>query len=42
MFTHNRSFNCQKAQKEIGFTPEVPWRDGVRRTLAWYQEKGLL
>ena len=42
MFTHNRSFNCEKARKELGFTPEVPWRDGVRRTLAWYREKGLL
>lgn len=30
-----------KARRELGFTP-TPFREGVQRTLAWYQETGIL
>ncbi len=33
--------SSEKARGELGFTP-TPFREGVRRTLAWYQEMGLL
>jgi nucleoside-diphosphate-sugar epimerase len=42
MFTHHRSFNCQKAERDLGYVPEVPWKEGVRLTIDWYREKGLI
>jgi CDP-paratose 2-epimerase len=29
--------NCQKAKELMGWTPSVPWKEGVRRTLDWVQ-----
>ncbi len=33
--------SAEKARRELGFDP-TPLEEGVRRTLAWYQEMGLL
>ncbi|HID90033.1 MAG TPA: NAD-dependent epimerase/dehydratase family protein [Anaerolineae bacterium] len=33
--------SAEKAQRELGFEP-TPLEEGVRRTLVWYQEMGLL
>ncbi len=33
--------SSEKARRELGFEP-LPFREGVRRTLAWYREQGLL
>jgi nucleoside-diphosphate-sugar epimerase len=41
-FTENRAFTFAKAQQELGYAPEVSLDEGIRRTVAWYREKGLL
>ncbi len=41
-FTENRAFTWQKARTEIGFLPKTDFREGVRRTIRWYQGKGYL
>jgi len=41
-FSENRAFTWQKAQAEVGFTPQVDLRQGVKRTVRWYSEKGYL
>jgi dihydroflavonol-4-reductase len=41
-FTENRAFDCAKAQKELGNAAEIELAEGIRRTVAWYREKGLL
>jgi len=37
-------FVCEssRTQKELGWKPEVPLREGVRRAVAWYRESGWL
>lgn len=30
--------DISKATGELGFTPEVSWKDGVRQTIKWYRE----
>ena len=39
--TLDRVFNTSKA-KEIGYNPKVGFREGIKRSVAWYKEKGLL
>jgi len=41
-FTKSRAFRIDRARRELGFVPAVALRDGVRRTLAWYKERGWL
>ena len=41
-FTHPRSFDISKAQRVLGYRPRVALEEGVRRTLAWYREKGYV
>jgi nucleoside-diphosphate-sugar epimerase len=41
-FTKSRAFDITRAQREIGFDPQVSLRKGVRRTLAWYTDHGWL
>ena len=41
-FTQNRAFTWQKAKNEIGFSPQVDFREGVRKTLSWYQQNEYL
>ncbi len=41
-FTKSRAFDITRARTEIGYTPQVGLRDGIRRTLAWYKERGWL
>jgi dihydroflavonol-4-reductase len=41
-FTKSRSFDTARARAEIGYEPKVGAREGIRRTLAWYREQGLL
>lgn len=41
-FTKSRAFDITRARRELGFSPKVPLREGVRRTLAWYRENGWL
>lgn len=41
-FTKSRAFDISKAESELGFKPLVGLKEGIRRTLAWYQESGKL
>jgi len=39
-FTNNRWFDISRARAELGFTPRVPLREGIRRTLDSYRGLG--
>jgi nucleoside-diphosphate-sugar epimerase len=41
-FTKSRAFDISRARAEVGYDPQVTLRDGIRRTLAWYKERGWL
>jgi len=41
-FHHNRAFSIEKARRVLGFQQSVPLREGLRRTISWYREKGWL
>jgi nucleoside-diphosphate-sugar epimerase len=41
-FTKSRAFDISRARTEIGYTPRVALRDGIRRTLDWYRRQGWL
>ncbi len=30
--------SVERAERLLGYRPEVPWREGLRRTVAWYRE----
>ena len=35
-------YSSNKIQKELGFSPTVGWREGLRRTIAWYKKNSFL
>ena len=41
-FTKSRAFDISRARAELGYAPRVTLREGVRRSLEWYQLKGWL
>jgi dihydroflavonol-4-reductase len=41
-YTKSRAFDTTRARAELGFAPQVDLEEGIRRTAAWYREKGLL
>jgi nucleoside-diphosphate-sugar epimerase len=41
-FTKSRAFDITRARTELGYTPKISLRDGVRTTLAWYREAGWI
>jgi nucleoside-diphosphate-sugar epimerase len=41
-FTKSRAFDISRARTELGYAPQVGLRDGIRRTLTWYKERGWL
>lgn len=41
-FTKSRAFDITRARQEIGYAPQVGLGEGIRRTLAWYRERGWL
>jgi nucleoside-diphosphate-sugar epimerase len=41
-FTANRWFDISRARNELGFTPRVRLRDGIRRTLDSYRQLGWI
>ncbi|MDX1763014.1 MAG: NAD-dependent epimerase/dehydratase family protein [bacterium] len=41
-FQNNRAFSVAKAKEILGFQPRISLREGIRRTIAWYQEQGWL
>lgn len=40
--TTGRRFSIEKARRELGYEPEVTLEEGLRRTIAWYRQEGLL
>ena len=32
------SLDCAKAERELGWTPQIPFREGIKRTLEWYKK----
>ncbi len=41
-YRQNRAFDIGKAKRDLGYNPQVPLREGLRRTAAWYKENGYL
>lgn len=42
VFLKNRAFSIAKAQRELGYQPQVDLAAGLRRTAEWYREKGWI
>ena len=41
-FTKSRAFDISRAQRELGYAPQVGLQDGIRKSLAWYRTAGWL
>jgi nucleoside-diphosphate-sugar epimerase len=41
-FIKDNVFDISKAEKELGYHPEVSVREAIRRTIEWYREQGYL
>lgn len=41
-FSTSYRFSYEKAQRELGYEPQVDLMSGLRRTTAWYRERGYL
>jgi nucleoside-diphosphate-sugar epimerase len=41
-FTESRAFSVEKAERELGWTPQVGIEEGTRRAVVWYRQEGLL
>lgn len=41
-YTKSRAFDITRARTELGYEPKVDLPEGIRRTIAWYREQGLL
>ncbi|MGE0041207.1 MAG: NAD-dependent epimerase/dehydratase family protein [Vicinamibacterales bacterium] len=41
-YTKSRAFDISRARAELGYDPQVDLRTGIRRTIAWYREQGML
>lgn len=41
-FVKSRAFSNAKAKSLIGFSPKISTREGVQRTIRWYQDNGHL
>ncbi|HZU38212.1 MAG TPA: hypothetical protein VFA18_19975, partial [Gemmataceae bacterium] len=36
----NLDFSIEKAKRELGYQPRVPFDEAIRETMAWYREHG--
>ena len=41
-FSKSRAFDISRARAELGYSPAVGLRQGIRRTLEWYRREGWL
>ncbi len=41
-FKNNRAFSIDKARERLGYDPKIDLVEGMKRTVAWYREQGLL
>ena len=42
LFLTDRILCISKAQKELGYNPQVPMREEIKQTVKWYREKGYI
>jgi nucleoside-diphosphate-sugar epimerase len=42
ILTKNKFLDCKKAQKELDFTPQIKFAQGIKITIDWYKKNGLL
>jgi dihydroflavonol-4-reductase len=41
-FQNNRAFSIDKAKQKLGYTAQVPLKEGIKRTIEWYEQHNLL
>ena len=41
-FQNNRVFAIDKARKLLGFNPQTTLKEGIQKTIAWYEKEGLI
>lgn len=41
-FQNNRAFRVEKAKRVLGYRPQVELREGIRQTVVWYRQEGML
>jgi nucleoside-diphosphate-sugar epimerase len=42
LFISDKVLSLEKAKRELGFEPRIPIELGIRETLQWYREQGLI
>jgi nucleoside-diphosphate-sugar epimerase len=40
--TSDRVFDLSRPRQDLGYAPNIGIRDAIRRTVAWYRERGLI
>lgn len=41
-FLHSKPLSIQKATRELGYAPEINFKEGIEETISWYLEQGWL
>ena len=41
-YRQNRAFDISRAKRELGYAPQIPLSEGLRRTGDWYKRMGYL
>ena len=41
-FKNNRAFSVEKAKRILGYKSEVTLREGIRKTINWYEKQRLI
>ena len=42
MLGRNLDFSIEKARRELGYNPRVPFRDAMQETIDWFRAEGKL
>lgn len=42
LFISDKVLSLEKAKRELGYEPKIPIEQGIRETLQWYREEGLI
>jgi dihydroflavonol-4-reductase len=41
-FIHSKPLSIDKARRDLGYAPEVPFKVGIGKTVSWYRDQGWL
>ena len=41
MFTRDQGYSIDKIKKELGYSPEISFQEGIKRTVEWYKAEFL-